>query len=334
MGCDLSLDAFPVGPVDSVVNRSKPRILCLGNVVVDILVRPVDRLPPKGGLSLVSDLTTALGGCASNTAAALGRMGAAISLLARVGKDPLGDFAVGELRAAGVGISHVLLSPGHPTAATAVLIDSRAQRSFLHSVAANAELSASDVRPSRFRGFHHLHVGGYFLFPGLEGAPMGRVLKAARARGLSTSLDTAWDFEGRWMKALAPCLPHLDHFLPSEREVKALLGHARLRDAAGAFLRRGVGCVVIKRGEKGAYLRHRDGWEAYRPARKVRAVDTTGAGDCFCAGYLKGLTEGRPLTECLALGCAAGTLAVQALGATTGIRSWGQVRHLVRRASP
>jgi sugar/nucleoside kinase (ribokinase family) len=302
------------------------KILCLGNVVVDVLARPVDKLPPSGGLSLVEDIRLALGGCASNTAAALGKMGARVSLLARVGKDPFGDFAVAELERAKVDCSRVSRSKRVPTAATAVLIDSHAQRSFLHSVAANAELSSRDIDPSVFRPFGHLHVGGYFLFPGLDGAPMGRVLSAAKRQGLSTSLDTAWDFENRWMKALKPCLSHLDHFLPSEKEVKSLLGHCRLREAAGAFLRMGVQCVVIKRGAKGAYLRHREGWEIHRPARKVPAVDTTGAGDCFCAGYVKGLTEKRPLPECLAYGCAAGSLAVQALGATAGIMSWRQVK--------
>lgn len=301
----------------------------MGNVVVDVLARPVDTLPPSGGLSLVRDIRLALGGCASNTAAALGRMGARVSLLARVGRDPLGDFAVNELKRAGVECSRVFRSLKTPTAATAVLIDSRAQRSFLHSVAANAELSPRDIDPSVFRSFSHLHVGGYFLFPGLDGAPMGRVLASARKRGLVTSLDTAWDFENRWMRALRPCLPHLDHFMPSEREVRSLLGHCRLRAAAAAFIRLGARCVVIKRGEKGAYLRHRTGWEITLPARKTRAVDTTGAGDCFCAGYVRGLIEQRPLSECLAFGCAAGTLAVQALGATAGVVSWKQVKAAV-----
>ena len=298
--------------------------------MVDLLVRPVDKLPPKGGLSLVTDLTTALGGCASNTAAALGKMGAPVSLLAKVGKDPFGDFAVSELVKAGVDTSKVLRSRKIPTAATVVLIDSRAQRSFLHSVAANAELTPDDIRPDSFRGYSHLHIGGYFLFPGLEGAPMGRVLKGAQAQGLVTSLDTAWDFENRWMRALKPCLPHLDYFMPSEREVKALLGHSRPRAAAETFLKLGARCVIIKRGEKGAYLRHRDGYEIEQPTFRAKVEDTTGAGDCFCAGFLKGLTLGRPLPVCLAYACAAGSLAVEALGATAGIKSWSNLVQLVK----
>ncbi len=310
------------------------RVLCLGNVVVDLLATPVDALPPRGGMSLVREIRMALGGCASNTAVALAKMGTQVALCAKVGKDPMGDFAVENLRRHGVDTRFVSRCPKTPTGATMVLVDSRAQRSFLHSVASNAELSAREVDAGRWRGFGFLHVGGYFLFPGLDGAPMGRLLREAQRQGMTTSLDTAWDIEGRWMRALAPCLPYLDYVLPSEREARYLVGRVPPRKAAEALLRRGARCVVIKKGERGAYLRHRDGWEIQRPAFRAKAVDTTGAGDCFCAGFLKGLTLGKGPTECLALGCAAGSLAVRVLGATEGIPSWERVRTLGERRVP
>jgi len=316
------------------VRFSNTRVLCLGNVVVDVLAYPVDALPPKGGMTLVEDIRMALGGCASNTAVALAKMGASVSLCAKVGRDPMGDFAVEGLRQAGVDAGPVLRCPKTPTGATVVLVDSKAQRSFLHSVASNAELSSREVTPRLLKGFDFLHVGGYFLFPGLDGVPMGRLLKSAKQFGLVTALDTAWDIHGRWMKALAPCLPHLDYFLPSEREVRHLVGPLSPRRAAEVFLRRGAGCVVIKMGEKGAYLRHREGWEIHQPATKTKAVDTTGAGDCFCAGFLKGLTLGFSLPDCLKTACASGSLAVETLGATTGIRSWRQVYQVANIARP
>ena len=216
-----------------------------------------------------------------------------------------------------------------PTSATLVLIDSRGQRSFLHSVAANAELKRRDVISSCFHGFRHLHVGGYFLFPGLDGAPMGEVLKKARTKGLVTSLDTAWDIENRWMKALQPCLPHLDYFMPSELEVGKLLGHRNAPRAARTFLSLGASCVIIKRGGKGAYLRSREGRELRVPAFRVRVADTTGAGDCFCAGFIKGLSLGWDLDRCLRAACAAGACAVSAVGATVGIHSFSQIRRQI-----
>jgi len=305
------------------------RVVCLGNVLVDVLVSPVDGLPPKGGLLPVERVEMALGGCASNTALALARLGVPVSLWGKIGKDRLGDLAHNDLAQEGVGVSGLLRDPASTTSATVVLVDSKAQRSFLHALAANDRTSLKDLRLSRLSNFEHLHIGGYFLFPRLDGGPMAKVLREAKRRGLTTSLDTAWDLKGRWMKALRPCLPYLDHFMPSEREVRKLLGHCDPRRAARTFLGLGVRHFILKRGGKGSLLFTRNGGEVQAPAFKARVVDTTGAGDCFCAGFLKGLSLKWGLGDCLRLGNAAGACAVGELGATAGIKSFRQVAGLL-----
>jgi sugar/nucleoside kinase (ribokinase family) len=90
-------------------------------------------------------------------------------------------------------------------------------------------------------------------------------------------------------------------------------------------LKRGAGAVIIKKGEKGSYFLNRGGLEIKVPAYRAKVVDTTGAGDCFCAGFIKGLSLGWDLKKSLRLGNAAGACAVEALGATTGIHSLKQV---------
>ncbi len=305
---------------------SKPfRALCLGNVLVDVLVKPVDKLPPPGGLLPVKHVELALGGCASNTSVALSRLGVKTSLWGKVGRDHFSRFALEELDRSGVDSSGMVKDPKVSTSATVVLVDSKARRSFLHSVAANDHIQRGDLKLSCLSGFNHLHVGGYFLFPALDGIPMAGILKEAQRKGLTTSLDTAWDLKGRWMKALKPCLPYLDYFVPSEREVKMLLGHTHPVKAAKAFLRLGSKCVVVKRGEKGSYFLNRNGQSAQVPAFKAKVVDATGAGDCFCAGFIKGLSLKWSLKACLLLGNAAGACAVSKLGATTGLESFQEV---------
>ncbi len=69
-----------------------------------------------------------------------------------------------------------------------------------------------------------LHVAAAFLVPGLDGEPMARILAKARELGLTTSLDTAWDAEGRWMELVGPCLNHVDIFTPSIEEGQMLTG--------------------------------------------------------------------------------------------------------------
>lgn len=308
---------------------SSYRVVCLGNVLVDILVKPVDSLPPVGGLLPVERVEMAMGGCASNTAIALSRLGTSTSLWGKVGRDHFGDFAMGEWKKARVELSGMERDKKVSTSGTVVLVNSKAQRSFLHLMAANDDIDRNDVELSRFSAFKHLHIGGYFLFPKLDGAPMAGILKAARKRGLTTSLDTAWDLKARWMRALKPCLPHLDFFMPSEREVKKLLGHCRPRDAAKAFLRLGARTFILKMGEKGSVLFTSNGGEIHMPAFKAKVVDTTGAGDCFCAGFIKGLSLGWDLGACLRLANAAGACAVSELGGTAGVRSFGQVKRLL-----
>ena len=302
------------------------RALCLGNVLVDVLVKPVDKLPPPGGLLSVEHVELALGGCASNTSVALSRLGVKTSLWGKVGRDHFSRFAMEEVERSGVETSGMVKDPDVSTSATVVLVDSKARRSFLHSIAANDHIHRADLKLSRLSYFNHLHIGGYFLFPALDGAPMAGILREAQGKGLTTSLDTAWDLKGRWMKTLKPCLPYLDYFMPSEREVKMLLGYINPTKAAKIFLGLGVKCVVIKQGEKGSYLKRRDGLEIQVPAFKTKVVDTTGAGDCFCAGFIKGLSLGWDPVRCLKLGNAAGAGAVSKLGATAGLQSFSQIR--------
>ena len=307
------------------------KVVCLGNVLVDVLVKPVDKFPPPGGLLPVRHVEMALGGCASNTAVALSRLGVSTSLWGKVGKDPFSAFALKQLKEAGVEVSGMKADPGVSTTATVVLVYSKARRSFLHSVAANDHIYQRDLNLFHLSTFSHLHVGGYFLFPRLDGPPMAKILRAAQERGLTTSLDTAWDMKNRWMKALKPCLPYLDYFMPSEREVKMLLGYTNPVKAAKAFLALGAKCAVVKMGEKGSYLMNSQGETYHVPAFKPRVVDTTGAGDCFCAGFIKGLSLKWDLRRCLQLGNATGACAVSELGATTGIRSFQQVGRYLKK---
>ena len=295
-------------------------------MLVDVLVKPVDRLPPPGGLLPVGRVEMAMGGCASNSAIALARMGVVTELWGKLGRDFFGQFALQNLKKDSVNSSGIVFDSKTSTSATVVLVDSKGQRSFLHSMAANDEIRLEDVRLSRLSALDHLHVGGYFLFPKMDGAPMAKLLREARKRGVVTSLDTAWDLKGRWMKALRPCLPHLDYFMPSEREVRMLLGPVRPEKAAREFLNLGARRVILKLGEKGSRLYTREGAEIQAPAYQAKVVDTTGAGDCFCAGFIKGLSLGWDLGDALRLANAAGACAVEGLGATAGIKSFPQVQ--------
>lgn len=307
------------------------KVACLGNVLADIVVHPIKRFPKPGLLESVGEIQLFLGGCAANTAAALAKLGVSTFLIAKVGRDVLGDFVEKELKKTGVRLEHMRRDARRPTSATVVLVDAEGERSFLHALAANAELTVKDLLSVEWKRFTHVHLGGYFLFPGLDGEPLARLLRKIRALGVRISLDTAWDLQNRWMKALEPCLPYVDVLFTSRREVEKLTGEPPGEKAAEVFWKKGARAVVMKDGARGALWFSR-GMRLRQAAFQVLVRDTTGAGDCFCAGFLAAWGRGLPPDLCLKWGCAAGALAVQELGAVTGLRSLTQLKRLVQKA--
>ena len=289
-------------------------VVCAGIVVADVILRPFSGLPEPGGLKLVERIGLYSGGCAANTALTLARVGVPTEVVASVGQDEFGEFLVRTLAGSGVGVAGVVRSPELGTSTTVVLVAADGERSFLHTIGANAGLHPEHFPAALLHRCRILHFGGALLLPGFDGPPMAEVLCAARAAGALTSLDTAQDHSGRWYSTLATCLPELDVFMTSEREGAAIAGRDNPQEAASFLLDRGARFVAIKLGQRGCLVA--SAGERHRlPAFSVPVVDTTGAGDAFAAGFLAGLAAGRDLRSCGLLGCAAGARCVSHPGA-------------------
>ncbi len=168
--------------------------------------------------------------------------------------------------------------------------------------------------------------------PVLADRSSGRLeLEREREAGLATSLDTGWDSRGEWMTVVEPCLPHIDILFANEDEGRMLTGMAGPADIARAFRARGAATVVLKLGAGGCMVF--DGADALDiHAFKVDVIDTTGAGDCFVAGFLAGLHLGYPLAEAAMLANAAGALSTQKLGGVSGVRSLKETLEWIRHA--
>ena len=138
-------------------------------------------------------------------------------------------------------------------------------------------------------------------------------------------MDTAWDYEGIWLDKISEALPYLDIFMPSIAEAKKLAGvddDDGYREIAARLKALGPKNIVVKLGNKGAYMLTENGEEMLAPTyTSIKPVDTTGAGDAFCAGFIAGLSLGKAYDECLRLGNAVGTSCVRKIGASAGILS-------------
>ncbi|HET6382940.1 MAG TPA: carbohydrate kinase family protein [Armatimonadota bacterium] len=297
-----------------------PDVVCVGILVADVVGKPIDRLPDRGKLQLAAQMEMHSGGCAANTAVALAKIGVSTGIVGMVGHDGFGDFLIGAMERHGLDAAGVARSDRANTSATMVLVHSDGERSFIHYLGANAEFRLADVNFDLVSRARLVHVGGALLMPAFDGDPTAELLRRARSAGVITSMDTAWDSQGRWMSLIGPCLEHLDYFIPSIEEARMLTGLHRPERVAAALMNRGVRTVVLKMGADGCYLRSSD-FELLLPAFPVKAIDALGAGDAFAAGFLTGVVNGWDLRETGRFANAVGALSVMSLGATTGIRA-------------
>ena len=307
------------------------KAVCVGIVVADIIGRPIDAFPAPGTLALVPSISPHLGGCAANTGIGLQKLGVQTVVAAKIGRDGLGDFVKSQLETAGVQ-SALACDPDAPTSATMVLVQSNAQRSFLHCTGANATFDIGDFDLDLLDGADLLHIAGHGLLPRFDGMQCAQLLGLARARGLRTSLDTAGAPDARWCENLRLCLPHLDFFVPSLHEASALFpDEGRPSSLAARLVKAGAKIVALKMGERGSFVC--DAFQSFEvPAFSIRAVDTTGAGDAFAAGFLASALRGFSLLDCARMGNAAGALVSLQVGAVAGHRSFDETWHFSRGA--
>jgi sugar/nucleoside kinase (ribokinase family) len=200
------------------------------------------------------------------------------------------------------------------TSASVLPIRPNGDRPAFHVIGANGSYGPDDVPGDAFAGATHLHLGGPEFMGGEAAAA---ILARARKAGVVTSADVLAPGEPGLLEWIAPALPDLDYLLPNDEQVLALTGAADLEAGCRALLERGVGCVVATRGADGALIVGPDSSDE-APAFEVDVVDTTGCGDAFSAGFLRGLSLKRDRRESALLGCAAAALVAQGLGSDYG----------------
>lgn len=293
-------------------------VLCAGIIVADFICDPIDHLPAAGELVMTSGISWAIGGCASNVAADLARLGRRVSVVGRTGDDAAGDFVCNALARSGVDTTLLTRTPGQQTSSTLVVNVRGEDRRFVHAFGANACFTGDEIPAPFPSGARVLYLGGFFLMPALTADRVAKLFQDARAAGLMTVLDVVIpDANGTW-PALQKVLPFVDVFLPNTDEAQMVLGDTDPLVQASRFCSAGAKTVVITCGARGALLQ--TGTTRWRSGVfPVEFIDGTGSGDAFAAGYISGLLDGEQPLVCLARGTALGASCVRHPGATTGV---------------
>lgn len=279
----------------------------------------------KGGMvlvdgSIIDELVSQLpeppssapGGSAGNTLFALARLGADAKFLGKLGHCARGQFYRERFAKLGGDDSRFKTGTranGHCLS----LVTPDGERTMRTDLGAAMTLAPEEISAADFEGCDHAHIEGYLLF---NEALMQRVLKSAKEAGCRISLDLAsFEVVGAAKDSLPMILEnYVDLVFANEEEGEAFTG---IRGDYVAMTRRlGEFCEIaaVKVGPKGSYVARGGEVQAIAPVTVERVVDTTGAGDLWAAGFLYGLTRGKSLADCAALGSVLGAAVVQERG--------------------
>lgn len=304
--------------------KSNPRILVIGSSNTDMIIQ-LPRLPRPGETLLGGRFSIAAGGKGANQAVAAARAGGQVTFIGRVGCDMFGDRAVSGLARDGINVDYVVRDPTQPSGVALIFVARNGQNSIAVAPGANARLCSADLLRAG-----PAFAGAQVLLMQLE-TPLPTVQAAARLaarHGVRLILNPA---PARPLPRTL--LRQVDVLTPNETEAEWLTGVRVTNQTTAARAARklralGPRTVVITLGPAGAWVCTADA-EFHVPTFKVKAVDTTAAGDVFNGALAVALAEGLPLAEAVRFANAAGALSVTKLGAQPSTPTRRQIQRLL-----
>lgn len=309
------------------------KVACVGILVADIIVEPVSNYPEKGILESVNSITMHNGGNAMTAAINLRKLGVESYMVGMVGDDMFGTFLKNKLEESGIDTKGVKISSEAQTSSSVLMIDKSGERSFFHCKGTNAIFSESDIDYSIIEKCDAVFVTGTFLMDNFDGTETMKFLRRCKEMGKTTFLDVCWDANGKWGELLDMSMPYIDYLMPSIDEASCIAGKELPEEIADVFVSKGAKNVIIKLGSKGSYLRKEGETNGviFPPYYIENPVDTTGAGDSFCSGFLAAFARKKSPEECMVFANAVGAHCVTKKGATTGIKSYEETVEFIER---
>ncbi len=301
-------------------------VVVIGSSNTDMVLRA--KKAPLGGETVIgSDFCMIPGGKGANQAVAAAKAGAGVIFISKLGRDIFGDNLLANFKKEGLDTRFVFRDKTEPTGAALITVDDRAQNSIVVAAGANFRLLPSDIKKAAEEIKHAACIVLQQEIPENSVAfaiALGNrykvpvILNPAPARKLPVSL-----------------LKKLYMLDPNESETEFLTGIkviniSTARKAAARLLACGVKHVIITLGKKGVFACGK-GFEMLVPAFKVKAVDTTAAGDAFTGGFACALAEKKDFYECVKFGSAAAALAVTKLGAQSSLPARTEIRQFLSR---
>jgi len=288
-------------------------VICFGALNLDRLYR-VDRIAKEGEERFVKDFEECPGGSAANTAAGLARLGLKVGYIGKVAQDREGLLLLEDFKREGVDLRGIILSKEGRSGTVMGYVDPDGERALYVDPGVNDTIGFEEIDLEYASSAESLHFTSFVGEKPLEA--QRRLVEALRG-DVKLSLDPGDLYARKGLTVLKPIIKRSFVVLPNERELKLLTGRD-YEDGARILMGEGVHIVAVKLGGRGCYIT--DGEESHliEPFR-VEVVDTTGAGDAFCTGFLYGLIKKKDLYECGRLGNFVASRCIQRIGAREGL---------------
>ncbi len=285
-------------------------IYVIGSSNTDMVVKS-DRLPKPGETIIGGTFFMNAGGKGANQAVAAARLGGRVTFIANVGNDLFGQQAIAHFRTEGINTQFVTTDPQLPSGVALINVNKRGENSITVAPGANGQLQFEKVEI----GLNDATASSIILIQ-LE-IPLATVEMAIRqstGKGHRVILNPA-----PAQKIRKEMLKDVFLITPNESEAQQLTGikvttRKSMEKSAEKLLGLGVANVIITLGAKGAYL-HTPDMKEIIPAPKVKAVDTTGAGDCFNGALAVALSKGSPMIKAVVFAVKAASVSVTRKGA-------------------
>ena len=299
-----------------------------GDINVDVLMS-ISSYPQPGEDATAAEVVLRPGGSAANTAVALTKLGVETSMIGCTGDDAWADIALEPLAKAGVDIHNVRRDPGKSTGLIFIPVTPNGERTMFSYRGANPRISASEIEPQTLANSSILHLSGYNFLVSPQKDASYRAVELAQDMGIDLSMDIGTAPAAQAKDELERILPLLNLVILGSDEAGDLLSSQTPEEAISALLERGVSMVAYKLGQDGCIVA--DHTSTHRlPAFEVETIDTTGAGDAFCAGMLFARLHDLSLPAAGLLANALGGLATTVWGGGGDIPERGKVLNFLR----
>ena len=299
-------------------------MVCIGVALMDLPLGPVDEGVFTAETTTVPGIRLTAGGDALNESIILARLGVRTALTSQIGKDMLGDLIANRCEAEGIDCSRLQRDPKISTRINVVMIGTDGQRHFIKTRNPSGSFRTEDIDFDFIAGAKAVSLASIFCSKLRDPQLIRSIVKTARENGVATFADMVPMTGGETLTDIAEVMPYLDYFMPNLEEAAMLTGMGTPDEMADCLLQRGVKNVIIKLGSKGCLIKNgKERWII--PSYPVKAIDTTGAGDNFAAGFITAVLEGKKLEDCGAFANAVAGISTEWIGATEGVQNKQQI---------